>query len=375
MAGNAVTLTFAGDASSLERAMGNVGQASEQMADQVGANVREMATRVGDSEDAFDGAARSANRLGENLDRASGASSQLSGGIGDVGGALTAAFGEDSGIGQFGAQMETAGTVVMGFTGLMDLAMLGNMAFSASSVKAAASMVVQKTSMIATTVATKVWAGAQWLLNAALTANPIGIVIVAVAALVAVIVLIATKTTWFQTIWETVWGAVVGYIGWVKDNYVAAFNLMISAGQWLINKVTAIPGLIRAAFSGLFNIITAPWRAAFNFIATAWNNTVGRLSWSVPGWVPLIGGRSIAAPRLPHFQSGGTVPGRAGDAVLAVLHAGERVHSASAAAAEPTVIEIRSGGSRLDDLLVEILANAVRVRGGDVQLVLGGQRA
>jgi hypothetical protein len=36
-----------------------------------------------------------------------------------------------------------------------------------------------------------------------------------------------------------------------------------------------------------------------------------------------------------------------------------------------TVIELRSGGSRLDDLLVEILRNAIRDRGGDVQTVLG----
>jgi hypothetical protein len=37
----------------------------------------------------------------------------------------------------------------------------------------------------------------------------------------------------------------------------------------------------------------------------------------------------------------------------------------------PAVIEIRSGGSKMDDLLVEILRKAVHVRGGDVQVVLG----
>lgn len=37
----------------------------------------------------------------------------------------------------------------------------------------------------------------------------------------------------------------------------------------------------------------------------------------------------------------------------------------------PIVLEIKSSGSRLDDLLVELLRKAVRVRGGDVQLVLG----
>jgi hypothetical protein len=35
------------------------------------------------------------------------------------------------------------------------------------------------------------------------------------------------------------------------------------------------------------------------------------------------------------------------------------------------VLELKSGGSRLDDLLVEILRRSIRARGGDVQLVLG----
>ncbi|MEV7261869.1 hypothetical protein AB0Q89_39545, partial [Streptomyces sp. NPDC093937] len=39
-----------------------------------------------------------------------------------------------------------------------------------------------------------------------------------------------------------------------------------------------------------------------------------------------------------------------------------------------TVIEIRSSGSRRDDALLEELRHAIRVRGGDVQLVLAGKR-
>lgn len=38
-----------------------------------------------------------------------------------------------------------------------------------------------------------------------------------------------------------------------------------------------------------------------------------------------------------------------------------------------TILEIRSGGSRFDDLLVESLSRSVRRRGGNVQLVLGGR--
>jgi hypothetical protein len=60
------------------------------------------------------------------------------------------------------------------------------------------------------------------------------------------------------------------------------------------------------------------------------------------------------------------------------LPAGSRVRSnpdteriLSGGRREPVVLEVRSGGSRIDDLLVEILRKAIRAQGGDVQLVLG----
>jgi phage-related protein len=375
MAGNTVTLEIAGDASSATQALGQAGRAAEETArefEQAGRAAREMATQVGTSEEAFEGLGRQSGALGEGLDRASGASSMLAGGIGDVGGALTETFGEDHPIGKLGAEMEKAGTIITGVTGALDLMILANTVAQMSWVRTAASMVAARTAMIASTVATGVATAAQWLWNAAMSANPIGIIILAIAALVAGIVYLATQTTFFQTLWEKVWSGVVAYITFVKDMYVKAFRIMVDAGKFLIDKVMAIPGLLKSAFSGLFNIITAPWRAAFNFIADAWNNTVGRLSWSIPSWVPVVGGNSISAPKLPKFHQGGTVPGAPGSEMLAILQAGERVTPAGANGG--TVIEIRSGGSRLDDLLVELLSGAVRARGGDVQLVLGGGR-
>lgn len=47
---------------------------------------------------------------------------------------------------------------------------------------------------------------------------------------------------------------------------------------------------------------------------------------------------------------------------------------AGGAAGRRTVLEIRSSGSRRDDALLEELRHAIRVRGGDVQLVLAGKK-
>lgn len=49
--------------------------------------------------------------------------------------------------------------------------------------------------------------------------------------------------------------------------------------------------------------------------------------------------------------------------------------SAGASQQEPIVLELRSSGSQVDELLLQILRKAVRVRGGNVQLILAGRPA
>ncbi|MDB4157973.1 phage tail tape measure protein [bacterium] len=61
--------------------------------------------------------------------------------------------------------------------------------------------------------ATTVWTGVQWLLNAALTANPIGLIVVGVAALIAVIAHVISKTEGWGKAWKhTVNGAKLLFI-------------------------------------------------------------------------------------------------------------------------------------------------------------------
>lgn len=52
--------------------------------------------------------------------------------------------------------------------------------------------------------ATKAWEAAQWVLNAALTANPIGIIIALIVALIAVIVFLCEKISGWATLWDAV---------------------------------------------------------------------------------------------------------------------------------------------------------------------------
>lgn len=315
---NQVTLTFAGETTQLEQSTDRAGQAVEV-----------MAVRVTDA----------TNQSAERFDHLSSQSSLLSGGIGDVGGALTTAFGENTAIGEFGAKMEEASAVVTGFTGLMDLGVFATNNFKLASAASAIQTGV-------TSAATKTAAAAQWLMNTALLASPITWIVVGIVALIAVIVLIATKTDWFSKAWRASWS-------WIKN---AASN------TWEYMK--KIPGWIGTAFSRVASFIMAPYKAAFNGIARAWNNTVGRLSFSFPSWIPGIGGKGFSVPNLPTFHAGGVVPGVVGTPTVALLQAGERVTNvAGAGGGDGGMVYVRGDG--LVDTLIEAIAARVARRGGD----------
>lgn len=88
----------------------------------------------------------------------------------------------------------------------------------------------------------------------------------------------------------------------------------------------------------------------------------------------IIGGAATGGPR-----GGLTWVGEQGPELVrlpggsTVIPAGQSASMAAAAGGGggSMVLEIRSGGSRMDDLLVELIRNAVRTRGGNVQTVLG----
>jgi hypothetical protein len=232
----------------------------------------------------------------------------------------------------------------------------------------------------------------QWAWNAAMTANPVGLVIVAIAALIAIIVVIATKTDWFQRLWKAIWSKigdpvkatfafikavfqawwayVQAVLGLFKKVFTAAFKFAV---DWVVKYFRFIYNIlnnIRNLFAKIGGYILSPFRAGFNAVSRAWNNTVGRLRWSVPQWVPLIGGNSISAPSLPTFATGSDEILRTG---IAMVHKGERIIPASGRGFSgrgngpvEVILSLKDGGSRFARELLRLFTATVRVNNGDV---------
>jgi hypothetical protein len=144
-----------------------------------------------------------------------------------------------------------------------------------------------------------------------------------------------TGAEWFAKIW----GAIETVIGWFGDlaewpGKIAAKVLEHVGGvkgtfDDLVDFVAGLPGRVVSAAAGLWDGITDTAKSAFNAVAKFWNDSVGAIGFTVPEWVPLVGGKSWNVPNLPILHDGGLVPGNTGDDVLILAQAGERVISSA----------------------------------------------
>lgn len=134
---------------------------------------------------------------------------------------------------------------------------------------------------------------AQWLLNAAMSANPIMILVVAIAALVAGIVWFCTQTETGRQLWadftgflQTAWQNITDFFQTTCQNITQWFSNAAANIQNGWNALTAfigsIPGRIQAFFASIGQWFVNKFNEARNGITGAFDNAVSFVS-SIPG--------------------------------------------------------------------------------------------
>jgi SLT domain-containing protein len=229
----------------------------------------------------------------------------------------------------------------------------------------AAAIIAVNTAMTIWTATTKAFSAVQAAFNAVMALNPIFLIVAAVVAIIAVLVILQKEFGLFDGVirvvgdaFAAVWAAIKTVFDWVKDNWqlllvilTGPFGLALAfvitfkdqiigfikgvidwvTNNWklilailtgpfglailaittfkdqIINVFSIIYNGIKAAMGFVANVITAPFKAAFNAIAKLWNNTIGSLSFTVPSWVPGIGGKGFNVPDIPELKDGGIV--------------------------------------------------------------------
>lgn len=126
---------------------------------------------------------------------------------------------------------------------------------------------------------TKAFAAVQVAFNAVMAANPIVLITLGIAALVVGLVIAYKKFETFRNIVNSVGQA-------IKTGFLVYFTIIKTEAQ----------------------ILYEVFKLVFNGIASAWNNTVGKISFTLPKWIPGgLGGQGFSVPKIPMLANGGIV--------------------------------------------------------------------
>ena len=121
------------------------------------------------------------------------------------------------------------------------------------------------------------WTASIWAATVALLANPITWIVLAIVALVAALVYVATQTTFFQDIWGAVWGFITDTISIAGDIIGATLSGIADVWSAIWNGIKAVAsavwGAITSVISGAINGVRSVVMSVVGAIASGWSAT------------------------------------------------------------------------------------------------------
>jgi hypothetical protein len=144
----------------------------------------------------------------------------------------------------------------------------------------AAAVLLVNGAMTAWTAITTAFTAVQAAFNAVMAVNPIVLIVVGIGLLIAALVIAYKKFEGFRNVVDSVFS-------FIKTAVSGGFDF----------------------FKGYIEFVLGIYKGIFNGVAKIWNNTIGKLSFKVPGWVPGFGGKGFDVPNIPMLAEGGIVTG------------------------------------------------------------------
>jgi hypothetical protein len=189
----------------------------------------------------------------------------------------------------------------------------------------AASVFIANAAITAWNALTAVTAAVNAVLGASFSALWVATGAIVIIGIIAALVALQVKFDIFgkaidgiKVGFNAVWGAIKTVFNWAKDNWplllgiitgpfglAIAFVVKFRDDIWNLLKVVKTG--IGTIMGGIADVIFGPFKTAFNAIAKLWNNTIGKLSFTIPSWVPGLGGKGFDVPDIPMLAEGGIV--------------------------------------------------------------------
>ena len=93
-------------------------------------------------------------------------------------------------------------------------------------------------------------------------------------------------------------GLIAGVINALFEVGKSFYNDVIKGGTSLIDWFISIPGTIADGF-------IAGFKGIFNGIVGIYNDFADMMSFDIPDWVPVVGGKEFKLPKIPLLAKGG----------------------------------------------------------------------
>lgn len=133
--------------------------------------------------------------------------------------------------------------------------------------------------MVAVSAATKAWAAVQWVLNAAMSANPIGLVVIAIAGLIAAGAWLVQNWDEIAAWWNDLWG---GIAAWTVEKWDAITGTITGAWDSIISGITGFGVSILSGLQGAWvtasGAASAAWEGIKGIVSGAWDAIVGGIA-------------------------------------------------------------------------------------------------
>lgn len=192
----------------------------------------------------------------------------------------------------------------------------------------------------------KSFSGAMAILNAVFMANPIGIVIRLLGALVGAFVYAWNTSETFRNVvvgtWEAVkeafstvinwiknaftvdWSNAFGFIGDILNSHLANVKNIFNSVKQIFNGIIefvkgvftgnwsrawqGVVNIFGGIMQGLGAVIKAPLNAVIGLVNSAISG-LNRISVTIPDWIPFVGGKhfGVNLPKVPYLYNGGIV--------------------------------------------------------------------